>query len=188
MGYNKLKDRETMKNRNLRGTKRVVRESGLSRLRSKIDDVNIGILSAYRDDESLRTNKANSNELQRKLRSEGYDITRIVGSYIEHYGTDDAVEVVEESWFVAENEATEGKLLTTLIREGKKYNQDSVFFKPLNKTGYLLGISERPNAFPPFKVHKNVGVPAFGDEGMFFSRIRNRPFTFKGDEDETTES
>ena len=187
-GYNKLKDKETRKNKGLEVRKEVVKESGLSRLRSKIDVANIGILSAYRNDESLSTNKANSNKLQRTLRNEGYDITRITGSYIEHYGKDDAVEVVEESWFIAENEKTKGKLLTTLIREGNKYNQDSIFFKPLNKTGYLLGISERPNAFPSFKSHKDVGVPAFGDEGEFFSRIRNRPFTFKGDEDETTKS
>lgn len=163
--------------------KKQITESSLSRIYSKVDGENIGMLSAFRGDLPLRENKMRSAALVATLNREGFDVTRIIGSYVEQYGTDEAQEVKEESFFVAENENTRGKLLDVLIREGTKYDQDSIFFKPVNKSGYLLGISKRENAFPPYKEMMEVGTPSFGKEGEFFSRVRNRPFTFESASD-----
>lgn len=155
-----------------------ITESSLSRLYSKFGKENIGIISAFRGGEFTEAeNKVRSRALQAKLITAGFDVTKVFGQYIEHHGTPKARKVIEESYFVVETESTRGKLLDFLIKEAKVYNQDSIYFKPLEEDGYLLGVSERSNAYPSYEAKVECELPVFGQEGMFFTKIRNRPFT-----------
>lgn len=155
-----------------------ITESSLSRLYSKFGKENIGMISAFRAGEHTEAeNKVRSRALQAKMVTAGFDVTKVFGQYIEHYDTPNARNVVEESYFVVETESTRGKLLDFLIKEAKVYNQDSIYFKPLEEDGYLLGVSERSDSYPSYEAKVKCDLPVFGKEGLFFTKVRNRPFT-----------
>lgn len=161
-----------------------ISESSLSRIYNKVKSTNVGIISAHRGggEKTPAENDENSQILRASLINAGFDVTKVIGTYVEQYGSDNAVEVREVSFIVAENDKTEGKLVDFLIKEGTRFNQDSVLIKPKDKSGYLYGISKHPDAFPPYKQIVNVGFPVFGKEGEFFTSVRRRPFTFESAE------
>jgi len=136
------------------------------------------MISAYRGDKNASQNKLNSLSLKAKLLSDGFDVTRIHGSYIENYGTENEREVKEESFFVVQTDKSPS-IFVKLPEYGELYDQDSVFLKPHGKKGYLLGVSDNPDAFPPKGEKVVLGNPVMGHEGEFFSKVKNRPFTIK---------
>lgn len=153
-------------------------ESSLTRLYRKIQSENVGMISAFRGDKTVSQNKLNSLSLKAKLLSDGFDVTKIFGSYIENYGSENEREVSEESFFVVETDKSPS-VFEKLPEYGSLYDQDSVFLKPVGDKGYLIGTSDRPDAFPPKSEKVVVGNPVMGQEGEFFSKVRNRPFTMK---------
>lgn len=155
-----------------------ISESSLSRVYSKMKTHNVGMISAFRDGKTTKQNKQNNLSLKAKLLSDGFNITRIFGNYIENYGSDDAVEVTEESYFVVETDKSPS-IFEKLPVYARAYDQDSIFLKPVGEQGYLLGVNDRTNAFPPKGDKVVVGNPVMGQEGEFFSRVKNRPFTMK---------
>ena len=155
-----------------------INESGLSRLYKKMEDRNVGMISAHRGDKDYKQNRNNTLSLKAKLLSDGFDVTKIFGSYIENYGSENEQEVTEESFFVVETDKSPS-VFEKLPQYGNLYDQDSVFLKPAGEKGYLLGTSNRPDAFPPKGEKVVVGSPVMGQEGEFFSKVKNRPFTMK---------
>lgn len=153
-------------------------ESGLTRLYKKMESYNVGMISAFRGDKTKSQNKLNNLSLKAKLLSDGFDVTKIYGTYIENYGSENEQEVSEESFFVVETEKSPS-VFEKLPQYGNIYDQDSVFLKPAGEKGYLLGTSDRSDAFPPKGDKVIVGSPVMGQEGEFFSKVKNRPFTMK---------
>ena len=79
-------------------------EASLSRLYKKMQTLNVGMISAFRGDKTASQNKLNNLSLKAKLLSDGFDVTKIYGSYIENYGSENEQVVSEESFFVVETD------------------------------------------------------------------------------------
>lgn len=162
-------------------------ESSLSRIWRHVKDHQAGAISGYRDGNSSSENKKNNREIQAFLRSRGYSVTGVQGNYIENFGSDNAKEVGEPSFFVVDINDT-GNLERDLRALGERFDQDSVLIVPQGgKNAELVGTSKRDDAFPEYGKRVKVGSGRFGKvAGQFLSRIRGRQFTFEAVEDPQT--
>ena len=173
-----------------------VTESGISRLIRQSDEHDCAMITAFRGvmdgcvDKTECTKHANTHDenthrnhvLLAILYRRGYGVTSIDGSYIENFGQADAKEVAENSFFVC-NLKDDPTFLHRMQRLGEVFCQDSVFLKPRDGDGYLIGTNHSRN--PGLGVR--VTVPQFiGGKipGEFLSRIRNNPFGFSVIEDQ----
>ena len=168
-------------------------ESSLSRVYAQTKIHDSGTISAFRsakncnDGEkySLSDNKQNSKILKSKLLTLGYGVTKIDGTYIENFKTDNEIEVKEESYLVVDIKDS-GNLKKDLIKLGQEFEQDSVTFQEKDGDYYIISSNECPLGYPgEGKVGKEVklGKPIFGKEGEFHSKINGRPFVFESLDD-----
>ncbi len=162
--------------------KEFVQESSLSRIKDAVDKHSCGAITAFRGDATRKVNKDLNKELYAALKRRKYHVTKVKGSYIEHFQTPDAKEVGEDTWFVVNLDVEGddgGKLEKDLVLLGRRYDQDSIL-TVRNGEGYLIGTSHRDNAYPDFGKKEKVGSGKWGKRsGKFFSRIRGREFAFE---------
>ena len=116
-------------------------EKGLGLKYMGLADVNEDTASMAARKEKQQRNKL----LLSKLRARGYSVTSIKGSYIENYGTPNAREVGESSFFVADLQ-DKGTLLNDLKKFGKEFDQDSILFGKAG-SGLTFTITETPIRF-----------------------------------------
>ena len=154
--------------------KEFVNESSLSRIFQKSKDYDVGMLTAFRS--GNKDNMKNLRELKALLLKDGFSVTEISGHYVEDYGTDKAKDVKEISLFVADHKET-GDLKQALIKYGKKYDQDSVFYKPKDKDGMLIGTNNA--SFPGLGKEVPLGGSFSAKASEFYSRVKGRPFVFE---------
>ena len=170
----------------LKSFKQVLYESSLSRIYAQAKDHESGTISAFRyargcgegETYSKKENLDRNAVLKAKLLKLGYGVTRIKGTYIENYGTKDAVEVSEESFFVFDKN-DKGTLKNDLVKLGKEFEQDSVTFSKPTGEYYLIGTNKCPNSYPGHGKEIKLGKPIFGKDGEFHSKINGRPFVFE---------
>lgn len=154
-------------------------EASLSRIWQKTKDYDTGAITAFRDEKTRKENLADNKKVLAYLLDKGYSVIKVKGSYIENFGSKDAKEKGEESFFVADTEKS-GKLKDDLIKLGRKYDQDSILWVEKDKPGVLIGTSKRSNSYPGYDKVVVVGKPKFGEaKGQFFSRVRGRQFAFE---------
>jgi len=172
-------------------------ESNLSRIYEHIMDHECAIITAFRadpfdrlgcvdpeplpysDDEhnALSANKLNNRDLKAVLLSMGFGVTDVDGSFIENFKTSRAIEVKEDSLFVANLKDDQG-FFETIIRLGKKFCQDSVLLIPRGGKGaYLYGTNK--SEFPGLDQKVEVGDWKGGKDAEFMTKVRGRPFTFE---------
>jgi hypothetical protein len=124
-------------------------------------------------------NKKRNAALASDLKSRGYGITKIMGTYPEGGNT-----VNEVSYFVVDLEKR-GSLEKDVRMLGEKYNQDSVLFVPKgavqNKTkAYLIGTNRCCNNWLGYgkKELFNKGKMGYSSP-IYTSKINGRPFIFE---------
>lgn len=184
-------------------------ESSLSRVYGHIQEHDCIIISAYRSNPLDRTkctdnalsaesfatepetgrprrkreiNRMRSAELKALLLDEGYQVTEVLGSYIENFSTPQQVEVKERSLFVV-NSSENADFLSRLTKLGEAYCQDSILFIPRGgKEAFLLGTNN--SDFPGLGNKIGLGDFKGGEEAEFMTRVNDRPFTFKEGEEE----
>tara|TARA_R100001443_G_scaffold109866_1_gene121477 strand:- start:1074 stop:1658 length:585 start_codon:yes stop_codon:yes gene_type:complete len=155
-----------------------INESSLSRVYGHIMEHDSAILSAFRNEYTNKENYERSRKLKADLLSKGYGVTKVKGSFIEGFDTDEAVEVSEQSMFVV-NLKDDNDFNSNIINHGSEWEQDSVLIIPKGgKDAYLYGTSET-NDFPPFQEKQLVGSLKMGEEDEFMTRVSGRPFIFK---------
>lgn len=160
-------------------------ESGLSRIYKHTLWHDYGTITAFRyaPDCGEGTPYTKKENLQRnaslvaKLRAEGYSVTKIKGSYIENYGTDDEKEVGENSFIVIDI-ADKGNLKKTLMKLGEEFEQDSIIFGEAGGPASLIGTNRCPKGYPGYHKVARQGGALFGKTGEFMSRVKGRPFVF----------
>ncbi len=172
-----------------------IKESGLSRLYSKMKDHDCGVITASREKDVIdgeihyytrQENKKRNYSLLAKLQALEYLITKVKGSYIENYDTEDAVEVTENVFFV-EDFYDIGTLKEDLFELGVKFNQDSILYIPRGGlNGILIGTNNAP--FPGYGNKIDYSNRSFGKPGEFMTKVRNRPFMFESIIEEFPES
>ena len=163
----------------------ILNESSLSRLWDKAKQYDFGTITAFRYAEECGngTPYTNAQNLQRnalllnKLRAKGYSVTAIKGSYIENYGSENAREVSENSFFVSDMQ-NKGDLKTDLMSLGQYFEQDSIIYGEKGGAGTWIGTSHCPDAYPSYHVEDRQGGALFGRNGEFMSRVNGRPFIF----------
>ena len=111
------------------------------------------------------------------LRARGYGVTAIKGSYIENYGSANAREVGENSFFVVDIQDS-GNLRDDLLKLGEEFEQDSIIFGSAGETGSLIGTNNCPTGYPGYHTEVPQGGAVFGKTGEFMSRVKGRPFVF----------
>ena len=123
----------------------ILNESSLSRLLSHRNNFDSGCISAFRSeyykqlpDKRIKTktqeNRKRNAALRQELKSLGYSITKIDGFWQEDGWN---APNIEESIFVVDTKRI-GNLKEDLIRLGKKYDQESILFKPAHKEPILI--------------------------------------------------
>jgi len=160
-------------------------ESSLSRLYQWSSKYDFGIITAFRyapdcgsgEPYTKQENLQRNSSLLAKLRASGYSVTSIKGSYIENYGSKNAREVGENSFFVADIQ-NHGTLNQDLQRLGGEFEQDSIIFGEAGGSGVLIGTNNCPEGYPGFGVKVPQGGAIFGKDGEFMSRVNGRPFVF----------
>ena len=170
-----------------------VNESSLSRIWEHYTKHQTGTISGFRfardcgngKEYTLSEKKQRNAKLKALLLKDGYGVTAIDGTYVENYGTDDAVEVDEDSFFVVDLQ-DKGHLKQDLFKYGKMFDQDSVTFSEPNGEYYFISTNECPAGHPghgKLGVELKIGRPEYGkatkNTEEFFSKIRGRGFVFK---------
>lgn len=165
-----------------------VDESSLSRIHEKISNHSCGAITAFRNEFTKSQNMNRNKEILAALKVKGYSVTKVKGSYIENFQSDDAKEVGEDSWFVVNHQIfgdDNGQLENDLKKLGEKYDQDSILSVRSGKA-VLIGTSKRDNAFPNYGQKVEVGTGKYGKvSGEFFSRVKGRQFAFESIEPDT---
>jgi len=166
------------------GFKNYLSESSLSRLWSKTQNHVCGTITSYRGDKTKAQNQKTNKEMLRYLLGKGYSVTKIKGSYIENFASENQKEVGEASFFVCNDKVDgddKGQLQKDLVALGRKYDQDSVLIIPYGGKGaFLYGTSKREDAYPEYNKKEIVGQGKFGKaSGKFLSRIKGREFAFE---------
>lgn len=125
-------------------------------------------------------NKKRNRDLSAALLKFGYGVTRIDGTYIENFGTDESVEVGEASLFVV-NLNDDKDFYANIFRLSELYNQDCFLYKAKNDSnGYLIGTNmcEFPgygNKILSGSLHVNI-------INEFRTRIKSNTFSFTQEE------
>jgi hypothetical protein len=156
-------------------------ETSLSRLYSKTQNHAVGAITAFRGSNTREQNKQLNKKLLAYLLDKGYSVTKIKGSYIEQYGTDQAQEVGEESFFVANPVEGDdnGQLQADLIKLGAAFDQDSIMSYTFGGKPTLIGTSDREDSFPGKGQTVEFNDTNWGySTGEFFSRVKGRQFSF----------
>lgn len=156
--------------------KNIVGESSLSRIQSKMMNTTTGAISAYRSEYSKIENQQRNRSLLAKLMDKGYSVTAVAGNYIENFGSKDAKEVSEHSYFVTPRTPQQAATIEgDLINLGRAFDQDSVMIIK-NGEGALVGTSRRANAHPKFDTIEPLGGFKGGKVSRYLSRVNGRPF------------
>ena len=163
----------------------ILNESSLSRLWSKANSHDYGTITAFRyakecglgEPFTTQQNLQRNSLLLSKLRAKGYSVTSIKGSYIENYGSKNAREVSENSFFVSDIQDN-GGLKKDLLALGELFEQDSIIYGEKSNAGVLVGTSHCPDAYPNYHSEDRQGGAIFGRNGEFMSRVNGRPFIF----------
>jgi hypothetical protein len=163
-------------------------ESSLSRLWTHNEKHDCGAITAFRVAEDCgegekytsSDNKKRNRSLMSKLKSKGYGLTQLKGTYPEG-----GKEAKEDSFFVVDLQET-GDLLNDLKKLGAEFEQDSVLFVPkgaINGEGekaFLLGTNNCPKGWPGMgKKDIFAGGKLGKTSKIYTSKVNGRPFMFE---------
>jgi len=177
----------------MKTNKRQIAESSLSRIWKQTQEHESGTISAFRsardcnqgEEFSKSENKKNSKILKAKLLKAGFGVTKIDGTYIENFKSDNEIEVKEESYLVV-NIKDKKNFKQKLIELGSEFEQDSITYQNKDGVYYLISTNECEEGYPGFGkigVEVKLGKPIFGKDGEFHSKVNGRPFVFEDIDD-----
>ena len=164
----------------------VTNESSLSRVYKHTLEHDSGVITAYRSARDCgegekftnTDNKKNNKILKAKLLRLGYGVTAIKGFYKENYGSENEIDVNEESFIVVDLK-DKGDLKKELVKLGLEFEQDSIGYSTKGGKNFtLVGSNKCPDGYPGWGKEEKVGKGIFGKDGEFYSRVNGRPFIF----------
>lgn len=156
----------------------ILQESGLSRVLHHMENHDVGTISASRSVYNSSENKKRSSSLKAKLLSKGYGVTEVDGVYVEDYGTSEAIEVKEISFFVVDLK-DKGKLKKDLQELGEEFDQDSILFIPKGGDSSILIGTNYSAEYPGYGKSVVFSHKGMGKEGEFMTKVKGRPFIFE---------
>lgn len=177
----------------------VINESSLNRIISWIDSYEIACISAFRDkfenatpntlndtptdkegyEYSLKEKEARSRKLKASLLAYGYGVTAINGNYIENYGTINAKEMGEKSFFVV-NLHGDANFKKNIFALSEYYNQDCFLYKPKG-SDVAYNIGTNTGEYPGYGNEDCIGKLHINIDTEFLSRVGNASFAFSNE-------
>ena len=162
-------------------------ESSLSRIWKHNEEHDAGALTAFRKGSncgegiaySKSDNAKRNKSLLAKLKTKGYGVTKLHGSYPEG-----GKSVKETSYFVVDLKDT-GKLEKELRKLGQEFDQDSILSIPKGSIkgdakAYLIGTNRCENNWLGFGKKEIFNKGRMGyDSPIYTSRVNGRPFIFE---------
>ena len=94
-----------------------------------VGDAPIGIITAYRGEQTEEQSIQHNKALASSVRSAGFGFFWVDGAWIENEGTEDETHVSEVSLFIIGNESNDNKLFDFLQLSAQRFNQDGFVFK-----------------------------------------------------------
>ena len=117
-------------------------------------------------------NREKNKLLKAELLNLKYGVTTVKGVYPEGMNN----ELSEESFFVV-NRFNDPNFLNNLLSLAEYFNQDSIYYKPKDKTyGYLIGTNGA--TYPGYHKKGDESKLKPGSASNFMSRIGNKAFSF----------
>lgn len=150
-------------------------ESSLSRTKVYIDNYDCCTISAFRASNTKQKNKELSSKLGAEIRKLGYSHFLVDGSWVDNFGTKQASESRELTYFIA-NSNFDHDFVEKMFKLGEKFDQDAIMIYPLKKKPYLLGTSKRDNAYPKYKKTVQLKKIEYGKEAQAMTRVNGRPY------------
>ncbi len=156
-----------------------VDEASLSRVWKHFNSDNtIVILTAFRGDKDLKTNKSNNVTVASSLKNAGYGYFFVDGYWIENKGSKDETKVSEDSIFAISTTPNDSALIKKSHELANKYNQDAIFVKTKEEVYLLFKDGSK-------EVLKGGLKP--GKLGDFYTKLRNNKksntFVFESERD-----
>ena len=154
--------------------RKYLKETSLGRLNQHANDLSypIGIISAFRHEDSYEVNVQHSKELASTLQRSGYGFVYIDGDFIENAGTSTAKKVREQSIFVMGKKGENGQLKGLLKQLATKYIQDAFIYREVNEKEAVM--VDRTNGFSEQK----LGTFHPNRISAYMSSLRNGKGTF----------
>ena len=167
--------------------KKHINESSLSRIWKHNKEHDAGALTAFRkgsecgggEEYTKKQNKQRNRSLLAKLKTKGYGVTKLHGSYPEGGKT-----TKEISYFVVDL-SDSGKLEKDLRSLGQEFEQDSILFIPKgaisgDSKAYLIGTNQCDNNWLGFGKKEIFNRGRMGyDSPIYTSKVNGRPFIFE---------
>lgn len=156
-----------------------LKEASLSRIWKHIEEGRpFGMITAFRGDYTRKDNLARNKKMEAAIRAAGYGFFRMEGHYIEGYGSGNAQDVKEQSFFVIGDSGDDETFKLFLKQQGKKFDQDSIFyFDPEKKKGFLIGTNS--TGWPGLNKEMDVGKWHPSKVGEFYSKMKRQTFVFE---------
>lgn len=143
-------------------------------------DIPVGIITAFRGEETEETNVRNNRQLASTLRSAGFGYTWVDGAWVENEGTPQETHVSEVSILVAGEQGSDDKLFSTLQQGAQRYNQDAFVFKPSGSDA-KIGIYDKSG-----NLEMSFDSARLDQIGTIYTKLRSgghegRSFVFEGE-------
>lgn len=121
--------------------------------------------------------KSRNHDLMAALLHYGYGVTKMRGNYIENFGTINAKEVGENSFFVV-NLHNNSNFLNNVFELSEYFNQNSFLYKPKGKNTHAFLIGTNAGEFPGYGRQLDQGEVHINVDSEFRSRVGNSSFSF----------
>lgn len=155
--------------------------SSVGRIYQHAKNRNMGAMSAFRNENSLKENRERNEKLKAMIRKAGYGFIKVKGRYIENEGTDKETTVDEESFMVIGDNTNEGAdRLNAFLKEAAiEFDQESVLLKKHDEKDAKLVFYNGPAKGTEF----NVGEFRPTNIGPYFSSLKKgKSFEFMDEE------
>jgi len=159
-----------------------IQEASLSRVYKHFteDNTTVVIFTAFRDGVSYKQSVQKNRKFAANLKNAGFGYFFVDGYFPENEGTDDEVQVKEDSIFAIANGPNESKKLIDLCHKlANSENQDSIIVKELDKGIYFLDKSGKKDS-----EYLGKQKVSFKEVGKFYTKLRNKKtsnlFVFEG--------
>lgn len=153
-------------------------ESGLNRLNQHLENGEaMAIVSAFRSDNSLSTNRENTEKLRKLALTAGFGYAKVVGGYVEEVDGK-KIPVEEDSTIIYAPKGLERSLLTFAMGMGIKFKQDSILW--VSSKGEAQWIATR-NDSTIGKINSRLKLGNFNvtDTQKYYTKIGKKKFIFK---------
>ena len=152
----------------------IITESSLSRAKVYMDNYDCCTISAFRPTNKLK-NKEQSGKLGVEIRKLGLVHFMVDGSWVNNYGTPQAHENKELTYFVV-NSSNSTSFIEDMKKLGEKFDQDAIMVYPKGKNPYLIGTSKRKDSYPGYGKIIQQNKVEFGKEAKAMTRVNGRPY------------